>query len=64
MKATMTVTLDGKEVRAIIAKALGFRVEDVKPLRYNFAIEGHSAEEVESRIKSVIGASCGQGVHQ
>ena len=53
MKAT--VTLDGKEVRAIIAKALGLPIENVKPLRYNFAIEGHSAEEVEAKIKAAVG---------
>lgn len=55
MKATTTVTLDGKEVRAIIAKALGFPIADVKPLRYNFAIEGHSPEEVAAKIKAVAG---------
>lgn len=55
MKATVTVTLDGKEVRAIIAKALGLPITDVKPLRYNFAIEGHSAEEVAAKIKAAIG---------
>lgn len=55
MKATTTVTLDGKEVRAIIAKALGLPVADVKPLRYNFAIEGHSAEEIAAKIKAAIG---------
>ena len=56
MKATMTITLDGKEVRAIIAKALDIPLEDVKPLRYNFAIEGHTAEEIEEKIKAVIGS--------
>ena len=55
MKATVTVTLDGKEVRAIIAKALELPVEDVKPLRYNFAIEGHSPEEVEAKIRAAVG---------
>ena len=52
MKTTVTVTLDGKEVRAIIAKALALPITDVKPLRYNFAIEGHSAEEVAAKIKA------------
>lgn len=51
MKTTTTVTLDGKEVRAIIAKALNIPVENVKPLRYNFAIEGIPAEEVERKVK-------------
>ena len=55
MKATTTVTLEGKEVRAILAKALEIPVADVKPLRYNFAIEGHSAEEMEAKIKAAVG---------
>lgn len=55
MKATVTVTLDGKEVRAIIAKALGLPVEDVKPLRYNFAIEGHEPEEIAEKIRAAVG---------
>lgn len=55
MKATVTVTLDGKEVRAIIAKTLGLPITDVKSLRYNFAIEGHSAEEVAAKIKAAVG---------
>lgn len=51
MKSTTTVTLDGKEVRAIIAKALKIPIANVKPLRYNFAIEGIPAEEVERKVK-------------
>lgn len=54
MKATYTVILDGKEVRAIIAKALELPAEDVKPLRYNFAIEGHQPEEIAAKIKAAI----------
>lgn len=57
MKATVTVTLEGKEVRAIIAKALGIPLTDVKPLRYNFAIEGHPADEVAARIRAATGES-------
>lgn len=55
MKATVTVTLDGKEVRAIIATALKLPLEAVKPLRYNFAIEGYAPEEVAAKIKAAIG---------
>ena len=51
MKTTTTVTLDGKEVRAIIAKALGIPLENVKPLRYNFAIEGIPESEVAEKLK-------------
>lgn len=48
----MTITLDSKEVRAIIAKALNIPIADVKPLKYNFAVEGHSPEEIEAKIKA------------
>ena len=51
MKAVVTVTLDGKEVRAIIAKALNIPITAVKPLRYNFAIEGYTPEEVAEMLK-------------
>lgn len=51
MKSTTTVTLDGKEIRAIIAKALKIPIANVKPLRYNFAIEGIPVEEVERKVK-------------
>ena len=44
------ITLDGKEVRAIIAKFLGIPEEQVVPMRYNFAIEGMSAEEIEQKL--------------
>ena len=52
MKATMSITLDGKEVRALIAKAMDISVEKVKPLRYNFAIEGYTPEEVAEKLKA------------
>ena len=55
MKEAMTVTLDGKEVRAIIAKALNIPLANVKPLRYNFAIEGYSTEQLEKKIKELLG---------
>ena len=53
MKASMTVTLDGKEVRAIIAKALNIPITAVKPLRYNFAIEGYTPEAVAEMLEKV-----------
>ena len=55
MKATTTVTLDGKEVRAILAKALDLPISDIKPLRYNFAIEGHAADEIAAKIDAAAG---------
>ena len=54
MKTTTSVTLDGKEVRTIIAKALDIPVSNVKPLRYNFAIEGVAPEVVEQKIKEFV----------
>lgn len=44
------ITLDSKEVRKIIAIFLGIPEEQVVPLRYNFAIEGMSAEEIERKM--------------
>lgn len=55
MKTTTAVTLDGKEVRSIIAKALDIPVENVKPLRYNFAIEGYPESEVAEKLEKAIG---------
>lgn len=52
MKAMTSVMLDGKEVRAIIAKALNIPIAAVKPLRYNFAVEGYAPEEVANRLKT------------
>ena len=48
MKAT--VTLESKEVRKIIARFLNVPEEAVVPLRYTFAIEGMSPDEIERRI--------------
>lgn len=48
MKAT--VTLDGKDVRKIISKFLKIPEEDVIPLRYNFAVSGISAAEIERKL--------------
>lgn len=44
------VTLDSKEVRTIIAKFLGVSEEQVISLRYNFAIEGMTIEEIEKKL--------------
>lgn len=46
------ITLDGKEVKTIIAKFLGISEEQVIPLRYNFAIEGLSVEEIERKLNA------------
>ncbi len=46
------ITLDSKEVKTIIAKFLGISEEQVIPLRYNFAIEGLSAEEIERKLNA------------
>lgn len=45
-----TVQLESKDVRTIIAKFLGIPEEQVIPMRYNFAVEGLTAEEIEKRI--------------
>lgn len=44
------ITLEGKEVRQIIAHALMIPEERVIPLRYNFAIEGVPADELMQRL--------------
>lgn len=46
-----TVQLDGKDVCTIIAKFLGIPEDQVIPMRYNYAIEGLTAEEIEKRLK-------------
>lgn len=45
-----TVTLEAKEVRTIIAQFLGIKEEQVVSLRYNFAVEGMTAEEIAAKI--------------
>ena len=47
-----TVTLESKDVREIIAKFLGVKIEDVIPNRCSFAIANMSAEEIERRINA------------
>lgn len=45
------ITLEGKEVKAIIAKFFGIKEDQVIPLRYNFAVEGLSAEQIAEKLK-------------
>ena len=47
---TTVVNLDSKDVRTIIAKFLGIKVEDVIPNRYSFGVANLSAEDIEKRI--------------
>lgn len=47
------ITLEGKEVRQIIAHALEIPLENVVPLRYNFAIAGYTESEVKQKLKTV-----------
>lgn len=50
MTMKQQVTLESKEVRLIIAKFLNIPEEKVIPMRYSFAIEGLSPDEIEKRI--------------
>lgn len=45
------ITLEAKEVKQIIAKALNIPEKQVVQLRYGFAIEGMSAEQVAQKLK-------------
>lgn len=44
------ITLESRDVRTIIAKFLEIPEEQVIPLRYNFAIEGMTMEEIEGKL--------------
>ena len=46
------ITLDSKESKALIAKALGIEESHVVPLRYNFAVEGYTEAEVKQMLIS------------
>lgn len=46
-----TVQLESKDVREIIAKFLGIKVDDVIPNRYSFSVANMSAEEIEKKIR-------------
>lgn len=48
----ITVQLESKDVRAIIARFLGVSIEDVIPNRYNFSVAGMSEEEIEKKLRS------------
>lgn len=48
------ITLEAKEVKQIISKALRIPEKQVVQLRYGFAIEGMTSEEVEERLKMII----------
>lgn len=48
------ITLEGSELRAIVAKALKVPEKMVVQLRYSIAVEGMSAEEVEKRLKEFL----------
>lgn len=45
-----TVTLESKDVREIIAKFLGIKLEDVIPNRYSYCVANMSAEDIEKKI--------------
>ena len=44
------ITLEGAELKAIVAKALNVPEKMVVQLRYSIAVEGMSAEDVEKRL--------------
>ena len=54
-KMKQQITLESKELREIVAKALDIPEKQVVSLRYGIAIEGLSAEDVEQRIISLLG---------
>ena len=45
-----TVTLETKDVRTVIAKFLGVRVEDVVSGRYTYSVMNISADTVATKI--------------
>lgn len=55
-----TVNLESKDVRVIIAKFLGVRLEDVVPNRYSFGIANMSAEEIERKLAAPAGSQTGK----
>ena len=46
------ITLETKEVRAILARFFGLPEERIIPLRYSFAIEGMTAEEIKQKLNN------------
>lgn len=55
-----TVNLESKDVRVIIAKFLGVRLEDVVPNRYSFGVANLSAEEIERKLAAPVGSQTGK----
>lgn len=45
------VQLESSDMREIISKYLGVKLEDVIPNRYSFSIAGLTAEEIDKKIK-------------
>lgn len=45
-----TVTLESKDVREIIARFLGVKVEDVIPNRYSFGVANMPAQVIAEKI--------------
>ena len=55
-----TVNLESKDVRVIIAKFLGVRLEDVVSNRYSFGVANISAEEIERKLAAPVGSQPGK----
>lgn len=45
------VTLNGSDIRAIIAKFLGIPVEAVIPMKYSYVVQGITADEIGEKLK-------------
>lgn len=45
-----TIQLESKDVRVIIAKFLGLKLEDVIPNRYSFSIASMSESEIRQKM--------------
>lgn len=52
-----TANLENKDVRVIIARFLGVKLEDVIPNRYSFGVTNMPADEIERRIYAQEGSS-------
>ena len=46
-----TVQLDSKDVRAVLARFFGVKLDDVIPNRYSFSIANLSAAEIEKKFR-------------
>lgn len=47
----VVVNLESADIRLIIAKFLGVKLEDVIPNRYSFGVANIKAEEIEKKLK-------------